>query len=116
MALSRMAREFAAEINFHDWSDAPYRADRAGHRREHDGRGATADQLTPQETSCVRLNVMWVVAQVLGHNDPNLDPYEFAEACGVDTRTPSGRPRSGHIVAGLRHDSSGQLAGPMQQI
>jgi hypothetical protein len=59
-------------------------------------------QLDPRQTDSVRTNVMWVVAQVLGHADPNLDPYEFAEACGVDTRTPSGRPRSGHITAGLR--------------
>jgi hypothetical protein len=31
MGLSRPARELAAEINHHDWSDAPFRADRAGH-------------------------------------------------------------------------------------
>ncbi|MER7166800.1 hypothetical protein ABT336_12150 [Micromonospora sp. NPDC000207] len=45
---------------------------------------------------------MWVTAQVLAYNDPNLDVYEYAEACGVNTRTASGRPRSGHITAGLR--------------
>lgn len=50
---------------------------------------------------------MWVVAQVLGHRDPNFDEYEFAEACGVDTRTRSGRPRSGHIAYGLRRDAGG---------
>lgn len=102
MALSRLAREFAAEINNHDWSDAPWRRDRAGHRREHDGRRATSRQLDRDETESVRTNVMWVVAQVLLNADPNLDPYEFAEACGVNTRTRSGRPRSGHITAGLR--------------
>lgn len=41
MALSRLAREFAAEINYHDWSDAPFRLDRAGHQRDHDGNRAT---------------------------------------------------------------------------
>ncbi len=45
---------------------------------------------------------MWVAAQVLGHLDPNFDVFEFAEWCGVDTRTSAGRPRSGHIPAGLR--------------
>jgi len=103
MALSRPAREFAAEINNHDWSDAPFRADRAGHRREDDpNRGA--QQLDRRQTDVVRMNVMWVTAQVLGHADPNFDAYEYAEACGVNTRTPSGRPRSGVITAGLRFD------------
>lgn len=104
MALSRLAREFAAEINYHDWSDAPFRLDRAGHQRDHDGHRVTAKQLSPEETDCVRTNVMWVAAQVLGHADPNFDVFEFAEWCGVDTRTSSGRPRSGHIPAGLRRD------------
>ena len=103
MALSRLAREFAAEIHNHDWSDAPYRADRAGHQREFDTpRKTTAEPLSQAETDCIRLNVMWVVAQVLGHADPNFDPYEFADMCGVQTVTPSGRPQSGHITAGLR--------------
>ncbi|WP_125677349.1 hypothetical protein [Amycolatopsis sp. WAC 04182] len=105
MALSRLAREFAAEISYHDWSDAPYRLDRAGHQRHHDGPRATEKVLSPDETDCVRTNVMWVAAQALGHADPNFDVFEFAEWCGVDTRTPAGRPRSGHILAGLRHDS-----------
>ncbi|MBN9799267.1 hypothetical protein DMP15_18660 [Pseudonocardia sp. UM4_GMWB1] len=104
MALSRLAREFAAEINNHDWSDAPYRTDRAGHRRENDPNAGQRPPLGKVETDAVRMNVMWVVAQVLGHADPNLDEFEFAEACGVDTRTPSGRPRSGVISAGLRTD------------
>ncbi|MEU8158143.1 hypothetical protein AB0B94_31195 [Micromonospora sp. NPDC048986] len=104
MALSRLAQQFADEIRNHDWSDAPYRADKAGHKREHDtSRGRhNVPQLAPEETDTIRLNVMWVTAQVLAYNDPNFDVYEFAEACGVDTTTPSGRPRSGHITAGLR--------------
>jgi hypothetical protein len=113
MPLNKLARDFAAEISYHDWSDAPFRIDRAGHRREHDGRNASAFHLDAIQTENVRTNVMWVVAQVLGHHDPNLDIYRFAEACGVDTRTPSGRPRSGFIAAGLRHDSIGRLAGPV---
>lgn len=104
MALSRLAREFAAEINYHDWSDAPYRLDRAGHQREDDSNSTGVPQLHQSETDNVRTNVMWVAAQVLAHADPNFDVYEFAEWCGVDTHTPSGRPRSGVISAGLRVD------------
>ncbi|MGW6932822.1 hypothetical protein ACWGE0_22390 [Lentzea sp. NPDC054927] len=111
--MSRLAREFAAEINYHDWSDAPYRLDRAGHQRDHDGRGATVPQLSEDETDRVRTNVMWVVAQVLGHADPNFDVFEFAEWCGVDTRTSSGRARSGHITAGLRYDFTMSAMGTM---
>ncbi|GGK91143.1 hypothetical protein Ppa06_58460 [Planomonospora parontospora subsp. parontospora] len=101
MALSRLAQEFAAEINLHDWSDAPYRRDRAGHRRENDSPSKLTDTLSETETDSVRMNAMWVVAQVLAHRDPNFDVYEFAEACGVDTRTNTGR-RDGGIEAGLR--------------
>jgi len=103
MALSRLAEAFAAEIRNHDWSDAPWRADRAGHDRSNDSnRVGQQFQLPPDETATVRLNVMWVTAQVLAYMDPNFDVYEFAEAAGVNTRTPSGRERSGHIRAGLR--------------
>lgn len=106
MALSRLAQQFADEIRQHDWSDSPYRADRAGHSREYDRK--TPHTLTPDQTNIVRMNVMWVVGQVLGYNDPgNFDEFEFAEACGVDTRTSSGRPRSGGITAGLRIRSDG---------
>lgn len=114
MALSKLAQQFADEIRQHDWSDAPYRADRAGHDRADDtGPGRTpATQLTPNETANIRVNVMWVTAQVLGYHDPNLDVYEYAEACGVNTNTPSGRPRSGHITAGLRTATTGGYARP----
>ncbi|MFI6228712.1 hypothetical protein ACIBCR_15525 [Micromonospora echinospora] len=113
MPLSRLAQQFADEIRQHDWSDAPYRADRAGHRREDDIRNRrSVPQLTPAETNTIRMNVMWVTAQVLLYNDPNLDVYEFAEACGVDTRTASGRPRSGAITAGLRAAIGGGPARP----
>jgi hypothetical protein len=37
-------------------------------------------EVTEAETAKVQTNVMWVVAQVLGHADPNLDPYEFGGA------------------------------------
>jgi hypothetical protein len=36
---------------------------------------------------------MWVAAQVFAHADPSFDVFEFAEWCGIDTRTRSGRPR-----------------------
>jgi hypothetical protein len=104
MALSRLAREFAAEIKNHDWSDAPYRRDRAGHRREHDHGWEDKPHLSEFETECVRTNVMWVAAQVLNYSDPNLDVYEFAEACGINTMTANGRRRSGHIGHGLRYN------------
>jgi hypothetical protein len=100
MALSKLARDFAREINNHDWQDAPYRRDRAGHDRASD---TNRDDrvLTQKETDSVRINVMWVAAQVLGYHDPNFDVYEFAEACGVDTRTRRG-DRDGSIRAGVR--------------
>jgi hypothetical protein len=103
--LSRLAQEFAAEIANHDWSDAPYRLDRAGHSREHDSK-APAEVLSPQETDRVRMNAMWVVAQVLMHADPNLDVHEFAEACGLPRRLTHnahgrGEP-SGFVDAGIR--------------
>lgn len=105
MALSRLAQQFADEIRQQDWSDAPYRIDRAGHQRINDGhRGETV--LSTDETDALRMNVMWVTAQVLAYNDSNLDVFEFAEACGVDTRTPSGRPRSGVITAGIRGNAA----------
>jgi hypothetical protein len=94
MALSRLAAEFAAEIRNHDWSDAPYRVDRAGHNRQTDtNRGA--EVLSDHQTNRVRANAMWVTAQVLGHADPNFDPIEFAAACGVSLS-------AGGIHAGLR--------------
>lgn len=100
MALSRMAAEFAAEIKLHDWSDAPWRADRAGHSREFDtNRGAT--QLSQGETDTVRMNVMWVTAQVLGYNDPNFDVCEFAKACGV-------KASEGVLRNGLRYNWSAE--------
>ena len=101
--LSRLAREFAAEISSHDWSDAPYRLDRAGHQRQWDSR-ATDDQLTPDETENVLITVMWVTAQVLRNLDPNLDVHEFAEACGVprSRRLNSNGKPSGVITHGLR--------------
>lgn len=100
MALSRLAQEFAAEIRNHDWSDAPYRTDRAGHNRALDtNRGERI--LTGPESDAVRMNVMWVAAQVLGHADLNFDEHEFAVACGVNARDSRGG-KSGTITAGLR--------------
>ncbi|WP_189837779.1 hypothetical protein [Streptomyces umbrinus] len=102
MPLSKLARDFAREISNHDWSDAPYRRDRAGHSRAVDtNRGDHV--LTEQQTDAVRTNAMWVAAQVLGYHDPNFRLYEFAEACGVDTRTPRG-DRDNGIRAGVREE------------
>lgn len=101
MALSRLAQQFADEIRQHDWSDSPWRLDRAGHSWDRDSNRGP-QRFGKPETDTIRTNVMWATAQVLGYNDPNFDVFEFAEACGVDTRTPSGQPRSGYIPAGLR--------------
>jgi len=109
MVLSRQAAEFAAEIRLHDWSDSPYRADRAGHQRSMDEERPTVKQLNADETDCVKLNVMWVAAQVLSYSDPNFDAHEFAEACGVShgfIYTNRGS-KSGVITAGLRSDQGG---------
>ena len=81
--LSRLAQEFAAEIAAHDWSDAPWRIDRAGHQRSDDKSRKSAKVLDQSETEGIRTNVMWVTAQVLRHADPNLDLIEYAVACGV---------------------------------
>ncbi|MEV1084148.1 hypothetical protein AB0I98_39075 [Streptomyces sp. NPDC050211] len=102
MALSRLAQQFAAEIRNHDWSDAPWRLDRAGHSRASDSKSKVTDQrLDDDEARRVKTNAMWVTAQVLGYNDPNFDVYEFAEACGVNTRNSRGG-KDGGIDAGLR--------------
>ena len=95
MPLSRLAREFAAEIAQHDWSDAPYRADRAGHDRSIDSK-RPAEHLDERNTDCVRLNVTWVAGQVLAHADPNFDILEFAKAAGCTELRP------GVLNAGLR--------------
>jgi hypothetical protein len=97
MALSRLAAEFAAEIKQHDWRDAPYRADRAGHNWDRDS-NRPSRILNPEEAATVRLNAVWVAAQVLGHRDPNFNVVEFAEAAGVQ-----GFP-AGWIQAGVRTD------------
>ncbi|MGW3491313.1 hypothetical protein [Streptomyces sp. NPDC001054] len=104
MALSRMAAQFAAEIKQHDWSDAPYRADKAGHDRQVDGRHATSTQLDPNETEIVTMNVAWVAAQVLAYNDPNFNEHEFFEACGLNARNQDGR-LSGGVTYGLRFEA-----------
>ncbi|MDP9866633.1 MULTISPECIES: hypothetical protein [Streptosporangium] len=101
MALSRLAREFAAEIANHDWSDATERLDRAGHRREWDSKVSGEPPLTVKETRCVKTNVMWVTAQVLGHADPNFDIHEFARLCGVTGLSPLS------LENGLRRDPNG---------
>lgn len=112
MALSRLAEEFAAEIRAHDWSDAPWRLDRAGHDRATDSK-KPAEHLDPDETDRVRTNVMWVTAQVLLHADPNFSIEEFAVACGIPrriTHRTDGR-FSGALAGGLRI-RAGEIATP----
>ncbi|MFD3596403.1 hypothetical protein ACFWU5_27090 [Nocardia sp. NPDC058640] len=114
MALSRVARKFADEIRNHDWSDAPFRVDRAGHRRESDVvKSSRTSQLELQQTDFVRMNVMWVVGQVLWSEDPNFQPYEFADACGVDIYAKSGRLNGG-IEMGFRRDAEGRACSPAE--
>jgi hypothetical protein len=103
--LSRLASEFAAEIKNHDWSDAHLRADRAGHSRRADTHRPDADTLSAEETNRVRVNVMWVTAQVLGHRDANFDVVEFAKECGVSGFSPAA------LRSGLRREK-GVYAAP----
>ena len=81
--LSKIAADFAHEIASHDWSDAPFRTDRAGHQRSSDGAKRTERVLNADESERVRVNVVFVAAQVLASQDPNFDPWEFARAAGV---------------------------------
>lgn len=111
MALSRVAAQHAAEIKMQDWSDAPFRADKAGHNRDDDGRSRSGTVLTPEQTDRVRMNVMWVTAQVLAYNDPNFNVHEFAGACGVNVRNKDGR-LSGGITHGLRFTTDGRFHRP----
>lgn len=106
MSLSPSAAHLAAEIDAQDWSDAPYRIDRAGHHRDDDShsRLPAKDPLTVDEAEYVKTNVMWVTAQVLAYQDPHFDVHAYAAACGISRsirlRT-NGTP-SGTIDAGLR--------------
>lgn len=112
MALSRLAREFAQEIKLHEWSDSPYRADKAGHRREDDRGWEHKPRLDNAQTDAVRMNVMWVVGQVLGGAGMiDLDDvWDWASACGVEIATSSGR-RSNAIRYGFRVTDN-DFAGP----
>jgi hypothetical protein len=122
MSLSRLATKFAIEIYNHDWSDSPWRLDRAGHDRRIDSR-RTEQTLSDDETDCVRTNVMWVTAQVLRYEDPNFDVHEYAAACGVPrsiTHRTNGS-RSDVVTYGLRWDDTQNLVpatpgGPMWEV
>jgi hypothetical protein len=49
-----------------------------------DSRSRLGDKvLTPDEEFRVKTNAVWVVAQVLGHRDPNFNVAEFAREAGV---------------------------------
>lgn len=108
--LSRLAAEFAAEIQKHDWSDAPYVTDRAGHRRS----AEAGPVLSDEEAGRVKTNVAWVVGQVLLHADPNFDLREFAHACDLPRSLrygASGQP-SDAVLDGIRRDDDGEVGPP----
>lgn len=100
--LSRLAQAFADGIAYQDWSDSPYRVDRAGHRREDDTKRGP-QTLSVTETDRNRKNVALNVCQTLWKEDPNFDPHEFCAACGVrDAYNHDGSP-SGEITYGLQN-------------
>lgn len=112
MALSRLAQEFADEIKQHDWSDAPYRRDRAGHDRVSDTH-STSSVLTENGPNIVLWNVVVVTAQVLMYSDPNLDLVEFAIACGLPSgMTGTSEKPDGFLKEGIRRNTSGQVTRP----
>ena len=78
VVLSRIAREFAAEIAYRDWEEV-------------------AELGTGGGANSIRLMVTAAVAQVLASCDPNLQVHEFARACGVPAalvESPDGARRS----------------------
>ena len=100
--LSTIAQRLADEIRTQDWSDAHSRADGARHDRSLDRKGG--EQLSPDESAIVRMNVIWVVGQALAEDDPNFNIRAFAEAAGATDKwlyNKDGRPNRG-IEAGLR--------------
>lgn len=112
MALSRLAQEFADEITQHDWSDAPYRRDRAGHDRSSDT-NSSRDVLADPGPNYVRWNAVVVTAQVLMHSDPNLDLVEFAVACGLPlSMTGTRSDPNGFLINGIRKNAAGKVAKP----
>ena len=124
-ALTARERHLAAEIRAHDWSEAPYRATGTAHAPTGDGSGSgsgsgdgspgsAAPRLSQEEAERVRVNVMWVVAQCLGYEDPEFNPDAFAEAAGItrDYRcTPFGGP-SAIVREGLRVGTDGSYDTP----
>lgn len=100
--LSTIAQRLADEIRGQDWSDAHSRADGARHDRGVDRKGG--EQLDPDETEVVRMNVIWVVGQALAEDDPNFSIRAFAEAAGARHDwlfNKDGGPNRG-VEAGLR--------------
>lgn len=109
-ALTSRERQLADEIEAHDWACAPYHPSGAAHPTPQ----TLTPRLTDDEAERVRVNVMWVVAQCLGYEDPEFNPDAFAIACGVtrDYRcTPFGGP-STIIREGLRIGTDGSYYRP----
>lgn len=84
--LNRAAQEMAAEIAAQDWSDAPWRLDGSRHHRVGNEATKSPRQLDSHEAENVLINVMWVTAQALLRQDPDLDLHEYAAACGASER------------------------------
>lgn len=101
--LSRLAREFAAEIAYRDWSQAPFLL------------GDDEDRdlyLLPTRTESVRLMVAAAVAQVLLHADPNLDLAHFGEHCGLPDDLAHGQIGDGRLSQSLRREPDTKQALP----
>ena len=112
MALSRIAQEFADEIKNHDWSDAPYRLDRAGHDRSTDTNRSTG-VLTGHGPDYVRWNAVVVTAQVLMYSDPTLMLVEYAIACGLPAdMTGTVQKADGFLENGIRLNAAREIAKP----
>ncbi|KAB2584121.1 hypothetical protein BS297_16965 [Rhodococcus erythropolis] len=127
MPLNSTAAHLAAEIAAHDWSDAPYRIDRAGHSRNDDSDSKRTKDLPADETAKIKTNVMWNVAQVMAYSDPKFDVNDFAKACGIPDSirlrhdgSPSGTIESGlrshQVSGGRRYAMPGSSANPAVRI
>lgn len=112
--LSRDAQERADEIRLHDWSDAPWRIDRAGHSRASDSKSKlTTKVLSVNETDNVRWNVVLVTAQPFINSDPNFKLTEFAIACGLPpSMTGTLTNPNGGLDAGIRRNVDRHVAKP----
>lgn len=106
--LTRDQQKRAAEIRAQDWSDAPFRRDRAGHRWEDDSPSKQTVRLDQTQTENLLWNVVVNAAQVYAYEDPNFDVYVFGEACGLPRHMLYNNRggRDGGLEAGIRKSSA----------